>query len=141
MMPCNIIAGLFICLITIPFCNSFVAMTLRELLLLLFNGVFVLPVAFVLLTIGPSLISAPEVSLYTLIETVIGPIWVWLGGYEAPPITAVYGGTLLISALAIHSFIAMREEEHKQKAVLLKNVDDAFETKSTKDEYDEDLQL
>ncbi len=70
-----------------------------------------LPVSFALLTIGPSLISAPEVSLFSLIETVLAPFLVWMGGYEAPPISAVFGGIILISALAIHSFIALREEK------------------------------
>ena len=69
------------------------------------NGMLVLPIAFTLLTLGPSLISAPEVSLYTLIETVLGPIWVWLGGYEAPPVSAIFGGTLLIIALGIHRYV------------------------------------
>ncbi len=49
----------------------------KDLSLLLVNGVFILPVSFALFTIGPSLISAPEVSLYTLIETVLGPVLVW----------------------------------------------------------------
>lgn len=76
--------------------------TPKDLSLLLFNGVFILPVSFALFTIGPSLISAPEVSLYTLIETVLGPVLVWLAGYEAPPFSAVYGGTILVITLAVH---------------------------------------
>ncbi len=87
--------------------------TFPELALLMFNGMFILPVSFALLTIGPSLISAPEVSLFSLIETVLGPFLVWMGGFEAPPISAVFGGVILISALAVHSFIALREEQQK----------------------------
>jgi drug/metabolite transporter (DMT)-like permease len=70
--------------------------------MLLLNGMLIYPVAFILLTIAPQYISAPEVSLFALIETVLGPIWVWLGGYEAPPFTAIIGGILLISALSTH---------------------------------------
>lgn len=87
--------------------------TFPDLALLMFNGMFMLPVSFALLTIGPSLISAPEVSLFSLIETVLAPFLVWMGGYEAPPISAVFGGVILISALAVHSFIALREEKAK----------------------------
>lgn len=71
-------------------------------LYLFINGVLVLSISFSLWTIGPSLISAPEVSLYTLIETILGPVWVWLGGYEAPPAMSVYGGIALTVALTIH---------------------------------------
>lgn len=90
---------------------------------LLINGILVLGVSLSLLNIGPSMISAPEVSLYTLIETVLGPVWVYLGGYEAPPSAAVYGGTALILALAIHSFIALRYEHQQQQH----EVDDSLE--------------
>lgn len=90
--------------------------TFPELALLMFNGMFILPVSFALLTIGPSLISAPEVSLFSLIETVLGPFLVWMGGFEAPPISAVFGGIILISALAIHSFLALREEKANSTA-------------------------
>jgi drug/metabolite transporter (DMT)-like permease len=99
---CNIIAGLLIALFLLPFSGDFVPMTAFELFIILINGMIVLGIGFVMLTIGPSLISAPEVSLFSLIETVLGPVWVWIGGYEAPPLTAVYGGLLLISALAGH---------------------------------------
>jgi hypothetical protein len=73
-----------------------------ELAILIVNGMALLPLSFVLLSIGPAYISAPEVSLYTLIETVLGPVWVWLGGFEAPPVSAMYGGSILILALGVH---------------------------------------
>ncbi len=72
-------------------------------LLLTLNGVIVLPVGFVLLTIGPSLISAPEVSLYLLIETVVGPIWVFIAGFDTPRLDTIIGGVVMIVALGIHS--------------------------------------
>lgn len=66
------------------------------------QGLGVLSMGFTLLTIAPSFIPAPEVSLYTLIETVLGPAWVFLGGYEAPSPFAVAGGSILLMALAVH---------------------------------------
>jgi len=50
------------------------------------------------------MISAPEVSLMTLMETVLGPIWVWLGGFEAPTEFAIYGGIALALALVTHRY-------------------------------------
>jgi hypothetical protein len=85
--------------------HTFQGLTLQDLIFILLNGVGTLPVSFALLTIGPSLISAPEVSLYSLIETVLGPIWVWVGGYGAPSKYSVIGGFLLISALVTNRFV------------------------------------
>jgi hypothetical protein len=96
--------------------------TIADLMLLVYNGMFLLPASFALLTIAPTLISAPEVSLFSLIETVLGPVLVWFGGFEAPPVSAIYGGVLLIFALIVHSYIALIEE--RKKAQLLSVIDD-----------------
>jgi drug/metabolite transporter (DMT)-like permease len=76
--------------------------------LLFANGVLVLGFSNVLLNVGPTMISAPEVSLIFLLETIFGPVWVYLGGYEAPPSSALYGGAVLIATLVVHSVVAMR---------------------------------
>ena len=44
----------------------------------LLQGAVVLPVSFVALTVGPAYIPAAEVSLLLLLETVLGPVWVYL---------------------------------------------------------------
>lgn len=80
------------------------ALTVRNLVLLIVNGMVVLPLSFFFLAIGPSLITPAEVSLYMLLETVLGPIWVWLAGYEAPPIIALIGGVVLILTLVGHRY-------------------------------------
>ncbi len=71
-----------------------------DCLLLFVQGIFVMSLSFGLLTMAPSYISAAETSLYMLIETVLGPVWVYIGGYEQPPPMTVYGGIILIVALA-----------------------------------------
>lgn len=45
---------------------------------ILFNGAIVMPVAFWCLATGPRYLSAPEVGMFYLLETVLAPIWVWL---------------------------------------------------------------
>lgn len=97
------------CLFVVPACTAPDLTTAHGLdwLYLFINGSIVLTVSVWCLTIGPKYITAPEVSLYSLIETVLGPVWVWLGGYERPPIMSVYGGAALISALTIHRSVWM----------------------------------
>ena len=66
-------------------------------------GLILLPISFILLTRAPIYISAPEVSLIILLETILAPIWVWLAIQEEPPLTTLIGGGIIIIALAIHA--------------------------------------
>lgn len=65
--------------------------------------------AFVLLGSGAKLIPAPEVALLMLLETILGPIWVWLVLAEAPSTYALIGGAIVIITLAAHSFAALKK--------------------------------
>ena len=68
-----------------------------------------------MLTVGPSLITAPEVSLFTEIETILGPVWVALAGYEKPPPLTLVGGIILLVALTVHSILTLREMQIENK--------------------------
>lgn len=72
-------------------------------------GLFQMPVASVLLMTATRYLPAPEVSLFLLIETVLGPLWVWLVMAEEPPRLTVVGGALILSAIAVHSSLQLRE--------------------------------
>ena len=66
---------------------------------------------FVLVTIAPRFIPAEEVNLFFLLETIIGPIWVWLVVKEQPTLETIIGGAVIIITLGIHSFIKLRKPE------------------------------
>ena len=66
---------------------------------------------FVLVTIAPRFIPAEEVNLFFLLETIIGPIWVWLVVKEQPTLETIIGGAVIIITLGIHSYIKLREPE------------------------------
>ena len=66
---------------------------------------------FVLVTIAPRFIPAEEVNLFFLLETIIGPIWVWLVVKEQPTLETIIGGAVIIITLGIHSFIKLKETE------------------------------
>jgi len=72
-------------------------------------GGFVIPVSFVLTSTAPKYLPAPEVGLIFLLETILGPIWVWLVVDEAPPELTVVGGSILIAALFVHTVLALRQ--------------------------------
>ena len=66
-------------------------------------GLFVLPVSFALITLGPRYLPAPEVGLLMLLETVLGTLWVWLVLSEEPPLLTLVGGAVVLATLAGHS--------------------------------------
>jgi len=66
-------------------------------------------IPFVLVTIAPRFITAAEVNLFFLLETIIGPVWVWLIIKEQPSLETVQGGLVIIIAIAIHSYISLKK--------------------------------
>lgn len=70
---------------------------------ILFNGALVTPLAFFCLASGPRYLSAPEVAMFYLLETVLAPVWVWLIFAEAPTRNTMIGGAILVAALVAHS--------------------------------------
>tara|TARA_B100001029_G_C15024357_1_gene432631 strand:- start:903 stop:1460 length:558 start_codon:yes stop_codon:yes gene_type:complete len=65
-------------------------------------------IPFVLVTIAPRFITAAEVNLFFLLETILGPIWVWLIIKEQPSFETILGGTIIIITIGIHSFIKIK---------------------------------
>ena len=55
------------------------------------------------LTIGARLIPAAEVALITLLEVVLGPLWVWLALSEQPSRATLLGGGVVIAAVALQA--------------------------------------
>jgi drug/metabolite transporter (DMT)-like permease len=48
------------------------------------------------------------VNLVALLETVLGPLWVWLALGETPSAEVLTGGVIVLGAVAIHSVLALR---------------------------------
>ncbi|OCP16478.1 MULTISPECIES: DMT family transporter [unclassified Ensifer] len=75
---------------------------------ILFNGLVMIPLAFFCLATGPRFLSAPEVGMFYLLETILAPIWVWLVFAESPTTQTLAGGAILIFALIGHSLWQVR---------------------------------
>lgn len=84
---------------------------------LLLDGGIVVPLAFGLITYGTKLISAPEVGLIMLMETVLGPLWVWMVVNEAPPPATFIGGCIVIGAILINICLGLRAERARAPAL------------------------
>ena len=66
-------------------------------------------IPFVLVTIAPRFIPAEEVNLFFLLETILGPIWVWMIIKEQPSLETLQGGIVIMLTIAIHSFLKLKK--------------------------------
>mgnify|MGYP003324230527 CR=1 FL=1 len=66
-----------------------------------------LPMTF--LTLAPRYIPAYEVEIFFVLETILGPIWVWLIIKEQPSVQTIIGGIVIIITIALHSFLALKK--------------------------------
>jgi drug/metabolite transporter (DMT)-like permease len=73
----------------------------RDLGLLILLGSVQMGIGLALFTIGARLIPAAEVALITLLEVVLGPLWVWLVLSEDPGAATLVGGAVVVIAVAV----------------------------------------
>ncbi len=66
-------------------------------------GIGQIGLGFALLTVGARLIPAAQVGLITLLEVVLGPVWVWLALDERPSTATLIGGAIVIVAIVIQT--------------------------------------
>jgi len=108
LVPSAVIGKLFVAIFALFFVESF-ALVESDLIIVPLMCVMCVAIPFVLVTIAPRFIPAEEVNLFFLLETIIGPIWVWLIINEQPSLEALQGGLIIIITIAIHSFLKLKK--------------------------------
>ena len=63
------------------------------------TGIIILPVSFVTLSYAARFVSSSTVSLIMLLETVLGPLWIWWGIGEVPTNSMLIGGAIVVICL------------------------------------------
>src|SRR3954453_22671998 len=66
-------------------------------------GIGQIGLGFALLTIGARLIPAAQGGLITLLEVVLGPLWVWLALDERPSTLTLVGGAIVIAGIVVQT--------------------------------------
>jgi drug/metabolite transporter (DMT)-like permease len=98
MAPAAVLSTALTAVVALPLADPLQASG-RDLALLAFFGVGQFGLGFVLFMKGARLLPAAETSLIGMLETVLGPIWVWLVLGERPGPAALAGGALILGAL------------------------------------------
>ena len=107
LVPAAVVGKLFVTSFALLFIESFVLQD-KDLLIVPLMCILCVAIPFVLVTIAPRFITAAEVNLFFLLETIIGPIWVWMIIKEQPSIETLFGGIVIIITIAIHSFLKLK---------------------------------
>ena len=107
-MPAAVIGKLFVALFAVFFIESYVLVD-RDLYIVPIMCVMCVAIPFVMVTIAPRFIPAEEVNLFFLLETIIGPFWVWMVIKEQPSIETIQGGLIIILTIAIHSYYKLKK--------------------------------
>ena len=112
LVPSAVVGKLVVALVALFFIDTF---ELKD------NDIYIIPamcilcvaIPFVLVTLAPRYITGAEVNLFFLMETVLGPIWVWMVVKEQPSMETIQGGVIIILTIAIHSFLAIKKTQTK----------------------------
>ena len=103
MVPAMLYSGIFSLIYGAMLSKSF-EFTSHDLFMGFLLGVPQLALGFICITIGSRTTASATVGLLMLMETLCGPLWVWLFLNEIPPLSVFIGGAVIISAIILKSF-------------------------------------
>ena len=108
LVPAAVVGKMFVAIFAIFFVESYI-LAEKDLIIVPLMCLMCVAIPFVLVTIAPRFIPAEEVNLFFLLETIIGPLWVWLIIKEQPSIETIQGGLVIIITIGIHSFLKLKK--------------------------------
>ena len=110
LLPSAVIGKLCVAIFAIFFVDSF-ELNGKDIIFVPLMCIVCVAIPFVLVTIAPRFIPAEEVNLFFLLETILGPIWVWLVIKEQPSLETIIGGSIILATIGIHSFIKLKDNK------------------------------
>ena len=108
LLPAAVVGKLCVAIFAMFFIETY-ALVDQDLFIVPLMSIMCVAIPFVLVTIAPRFIPAEEVNLFFLLETIIGPFWVWMVIKEQPSIETIQGGMIIILTIAIHSFLKLKK--------------------------------
>jgi len=110
-LPSLLTSKLLTLMIPLFFINSISdlsAIDMGELYLIIGMGAC-LCIALSFVTLAPRYIPAYEVEIFFVLETILGPLWVWLVILEEPTLKTIFGGILIILIILAYTFSELKK--------------------------------
>lgn len=113
MVPAMGLAGILSGLFVAPLAPS-LAVPVDDVIWLVLLGLVVVPIGFGLLATGPRYLTASNVSLLLLLESIFGPLLVWWVLAEHPGGRTLIGGSIVLGAMAISNVAVLISTRRKR---------------------------
>ena len=108
LVPSAMLGKLMVALIALLFVDQ-IKIEGNDLIIVPLMCIMCVAIPFVLVTLAPRYITAAEVNLFFLLETILGPIWVWLVIKEQPSLETIVGGVVIILTISTHSILVLKK--------------------------------
>lgn len=115
LIPAVFVGGLISACLMLPMALPLSA-SVHDLIILATLGVFQLGVPCMLMVHAAKGLSAPELSLLSLLEVLLGPLWVWMAVGEVPAQATLVGGAIVLTALIFNEVTALHLERKQARA-------------------------
>ena len=113
MLPAVFLSGIFAFIVSAIICNfgefNFV-LSVNDASIALAMGVFQVGAGLAIYTIGSKVVPAAELTLLSLTEVLLGPLWVWIFIGETVSSYTLIGGTILLLAIAGNALTGLRRK-------------------------------
>ena len=100
MIPLQLVAGIFAAIIGLLLSPS-IMVSSKDIFLGFLAGFFQVGFGFIFITIGARSTPSAFVGIIMLTEAVLGPMGAWMFANENPPLTVLFGGAVVITAVVI----------------------------------------
>ena len=107
MTPAVALSGVLALIFSAPLVVDF-QISWHDLGLCLLQGMVISAICNSLFAYAARSVPAAELTLFTLLETVLAPVWVWLVIDETPTVLTLIGGTIILIAILGHAYRAIR---------------------------------
>jgi drug/metabolite transporter (DMT)-like permease len=112
MLPATCLGGLVMAAVGGIFADDLIISN-HDLVIALLMGWVQFGIGFMCFTIATRYIMASEVALFALTESILGPIWVWIGVGEQPSLLTLFGSGIVLVCVSAYCIVGIRGERRR----------------------------
>jgi len=109
MLPAPCWGALAMILVSFHLCAGDVGVPPRDIGIAIFSGGVITATGATLFLFGSRYVPAAVLTLLTLTEVVLAPVWVWIGFDEVPGTLTLIGGVIVLGAIAVEALLRVRQ--------------------------------
>ena len=116
MIPTSLISGIIIIFVSFVVTQGNIDIPIQEILLSFFWGAALNGFMNIALIFSTRFLYASEVTLFTLVEYSLGPLWVWIFLDEIITKMTLYGGLIVMLSVATYCLFEVHNQRNKNKS-------------------------